>query len=140
MKKVLLDTNVVLDAIAAREPFRASAERIFLCAAQGKIEAFLTASSVTDIYYIARKSIGDDAAREALRGLLQLFSLVDVRRQECEAALDLPLADYEDALMVICAKKAGADYIATRDKDFLAQSSGAMSVISPETLLRKCKS
>ncbi len=136
MRKALLDTNVVLDAIAAREPFRADAERIFLLAAQEKIEACLTASGMTDIYYIARKSMADDAAREALRSLLQLFSVVDVGRRECEEALDLSLADYEDALMVVCARKAGADHIVTRDKEFLAQSKEA---ISPEAFLKKCK-
>lgn len=137
MKKALLDTNVILDAMTSREPFRASAERIILLAAEGKIEVCLTASSVTDLYYIARKHLDEDAVREALRNLFQVFAVVDVRGQDCEAALDLPLDDYEDALMAVCGRKAGADFVVTRDKEFLAAPSSIAPAISPEAFLKK---
>lgn len=139
MTKALIDTNVILDAIAAREPFRVVAERVFLLAAREKIEACFTASAVTDLYYIARKQLPDETVREALRGLFRIFTLVDVRRQECEAALDEPLDDYEDALLVVCGRKANVDYIVTRDKEFLAAAPEGPQVISPEAFLKKCK-
>ena len=135
MKRALLDTNIALDAIAAREPFRANAERIFLLAAEGKIEAFLAASAVTDIYYIARKHLPEDSVREALRNLFHVFNILDVRRQECESALDVPMDDYEDALLVVCARKANVNCIITRDKKLLALSSDTPAVVTPEAFL-----
>ena len=118
--KILLDTNIILDAITAREPFSVAAPELFLLAAQEQIEASITASSVTDIYYLARKSLSDDEAREAIRKLFQIFTVINVGRADCEAALDLPMDDYEDAIVAVCAKKAEAKYIVTRDERFLS--------------------
>jgi len=73
MIKALIDTNVVLDALAAREPYRAEAERIFMLAAEEKFQGFVTANSITDIYYLIKKNTSEATAREALRNLLQVF-------------------------------------------------------------------
>ena len=59
MIKALIDTNVVLDALAGREPFRAEAERIFMLAAEEKFQAFVTANSITDVYYLVRKNTSE---------------------------------------------------------------------------------
>ncbi len=134
--KVLLDTNVLLDAIAARQPFCGDAQRIFLLAAQERFEGLLTANSVTDIYYVARKTLSDAQAREALRSLFQVFTVVDVRGADCEAALDSRIADYEDAVAVLCARKAGAECIITRDEGFL-QAAPEPAAVSPAAFLEK---
>ncbi len=53
--KILVDTNIVIDALTGREPFRESAEQIFLLAANQIEDLYITASSAADIYYLARK-------------------------------------------------------------------------------------
>ncbi len=136
MIRALIDTNVVLDALASREPFRADAEKIFMLAAEEKLQAFVTANSITDIYYLIRKNVSDAAAREALRNLLQLFTVVGISGDDCEAALDSPIADYEDALAAVCAVKAGVDHIVTRDEDFL-KAQAEPRIVLPATLLRE---
>ncbi len=137
MKKALLDTNIVLDAIAAREPFRENAEAIFRLIKDKTINAFITANSVTDIYYVARKKRGEAETREALRILLNTFSLVDVRGHECREALEYPLEDYEDALLCVCGLKAGVDCVITRDEGMLQAKKGALQILSPETFLKR---
>lgn len=52
--KILVDTNIVIDALTGREPFRESAEQIFLLAANQIEDLYITASSAADIYYLAR--------------------------------------------------------------------------------------
>lgn len=47
--KVVVDTNVILDALAKREPWNNEADQIFIMAANQRIEAYITANSVTDI-------------------------------------------------------------------------------------------
>lgn len=54
--KELLDTNVLIDAIAAREPFKDAAQEITMMAANEQIERFITANSIVDIYYVASKN------------------------------------------------------------------------------------
>ncbi len=137
MMKALLDTNVVLDSLAAREPFRENAEMIFRLIKKKRITAFITANSVTDIYYIARKSRSESETREALRILLNAFSIVDVVGRECREALDFPLDDYEDAILCVCALKAGIDCIVTRDKCLLEVKRSDIQLVSPEDFLKQ---
>ena len=135
--KALLDTNILLDAIASRAPFSEAAQKIFLLAAQGHIEGYITANSMTDIYYITRKSLSDNETREALYNLLQIFNVIDVCGKDCKAALSSPVADFEDAVVSECGKKAQVDFIVTRDEDF--QNSKSVPVpIDPTKFLEKC--
>jgi predicted nucleic acid-binding protein len=133
--KVLVDTNVILDAIAAREPFRQDAERIILMAAEEKIEGFISAKSITDIYYVARRNLSEKAVREALRNLFSVFSILAVDSDDCKVALDFPLEDYEDAILAVCGHRAGMDCIISRDKDFL-ESNTILQVVSPPVFLK----
>lgn len=132
----LLDTNIVLDALAAREPFRNDAERLFMLAAEERYAGHITANSLTDIYYIASKHLPAEAVREALRNLMQVFSVVDVRGIDCEAALDLPMDDFEDALVAMCGCNAGVDVIISRDAAFLSAQS-PVPVVSPADFLER---
>lgn len=134
--KTLLDTNVVLDALAAREPFRRDAEQLFLLAAEERYTGYITANSLTDIWYIASKRLPADAVREALRHLMQLFTVVEVCGADCETALDLPMEDFEDALVAVCGRKADVDCIVTRDEVFLA-ALGPVPVCTPAAFLRQ---
>ena len=134
--KALLDTNVVLDALAAREPFRKEAEQLFLLAAEERYAGYITANSLTDIWYIASKHLPAEAVREALRHLMQVFSVVDVRGMDCEAALDLPMDDFEDALVAVCASACEIDCIVTRDEVFLAAQS-PVPALSPAAFLKR---
>ena len=118
--KVLIDTNVILDVLAKRLPFYSHAEKIFFLAAEEKIEALITASSVTDIYYLIRKHLKDSKeAKLTLLKLFTLFQIVDVTGDDCKKALELNVSDYEDALLATCARREKVEYIITRNiKDF----------------------
>lgn len=116
--RIAFDTNVILDAIMAR-PDMEAATRLLRAVAEEKIEGVITANTITDIYYIARKKIGDKNAREAIFELLSIFDVAAVDGSICMDALSLPMADYEDAIMAVCADRNFAGYIATRDDDFV---------------------
>ncbi|MBR4212009.1 MAG: PIN domain-containing protein [Oscillibacter sp.] len=120
--KISFDTNVLLDAIANREGYR-EAQSLITLVAERRIEGLIAASSITDIYYIARKAIGDERAREAVRNLLRLFEVSCVDDTACLTALDVPMKDYEDAVLAVCSARANADFIATRDREFLEADS-----------------
>lgn len=119
--KVLIDTNVILDALVRRFPYCDPAEKLFLLVAEDKLRAFMTASSVTDIYYLLRKNLhNENQAREILLRLFSLFEIIEVTGNDCEKAMSLPLNDYEDALIATCARRKKLDLIITRNtKDFI---------------------
>ena len=129
--RILIDTNVILDMIAKREPFFTSAAKVILLSAEEKIEAYITANVVTDISYIAcRHYMRESEARDMLHKLLKL----DVGHKDCLRALTLPMEDYEDALLAVCAKRVNADYIITRDIEHFRSS--PVSPISPDDFLK----
>jgi predicted nucleic acid-binding protein len=131
---VLLDTNIIMDALQERQPFDASAKEILRNARNGKIKCCFTANAATDIFYLYKKARGLQSARSALEYLLKNYGVVSVTQEDCLNALSLPIDDFEDALVSICAKKAGADYIVTRDDKFM-RNNLPVPIISPNELL-----
>lgn len=132
---VLIDTNVILDAMLSRSPFGEAAQKLFIMAAEEKINACITASCVTDIYYLLHKHLHDDTkCRQELLKLFTLFNILDVTGSDCEKALELPIPDYEDALLAACAKRGKIECIITRNiKDFNGSS---VKAISPDDFLK----
>ena len=131
--RIVFDTNVVLDALLLR-PDAQAAVRLVSAAAEEIIEGLITANTITDIYYIARKSLGNEKTREVIGELLTLFQVIPVTGGTCEMALQIDMDDYEDAVAAICAMQAGADYIVTRDQGFLDAQS-PVSAVSPKEAL-----
>ena len=117
--KIVIDTNIVLDVLARREPFFAQSQAVMQLVAEGKVEGAITANTITDIYYVLRKHLDKQALKVSLSGLMELLDVVDVTGDQCLAALDVPMEDYEDALLACCAKSWKADCIVSRNaKDF----------------------
>ena len=114
--KVLIDTNLVLDLLLNRKPFVSKAVKVFEQAETGHIEAYITANSVTDIVYILRKAYSGDQIREHLQNMFGFIKIMSVTASNVFSAFKLGMPDYEDALLVQCAKAGGVDFIVTRNK------------------------
>lgn len=119
MLTVLLDTNVVLDTLSSRDGFRDASDKIFSLLAKEMLDGYVVASSITDIYYILRRHLSDKSCRDLLQELFSLVTVLPVFYDDCLAALNSPITDYEDALVEVCRQNANIDYIITRDQDFL---------------------
>ena len=131
---VLLDTNVIMDALQERQPFDAMAKEILLRAQSGEFTCYFTANAATDIFYLYTKARGVRSARQALAFLLSTYKVVSVTHEDCVEAMSIPIEDFEDALVSACAKKAGVDYIISRDADF-SRSDSPVKVIAPKDFL-----
>ena len=118
--RALIDTCIVIDALQSREDFYDDAQKIFLAVANKWFVGFLTAKSVTDIYYLMhRYTHNDKDTRVALNTLFQLFELIDTAGMDCRRAISSDISDYEDAVMVESAVRSGVDCIVTRNiKDY----------------------
>ena len=133
--KLLIDTNIILDALMNRTPWAKAAQDIILAVAEEKAEGCITASSFTDIHYLLRKNLKDkEKTKQTLLGLLTVVNVLDVTGSDCEKAFDLPMSDYEDALLATCGKRHKADYIVTRDLKHFEGS--PVEVIQPDELLK----
>jgi predicted nucleic acid-binding protein len=123
MMRFLFDTNVVLDVLLNREPWVAEARELWQASDDGRITGYVTASAMTDIFYVARRLADLETAHTAVRICLKAFEICPVDRQALEQAIALPGKDFEDNLQIACASIAGLDGIVTRDtKDFAKTS------------------
>jgi len=71
--KVLVDANVVLDILLHRQPWYTDAALIFGLAEENSIKSYVSASAITDIFYIAQKQLGKRATVEAIKWLFGVF-------------------------------------------------------------------
>lgn len=133
--KILVDTNIIIDTLTGREPFRESAEQIFMLAANQIEDMYITASSATDIYYLVRKHLHNtEQSKNTMSKLYQLFGILDVTANDCQDALLLDMKDYEDAVISCCAKRNQMDYIVTRNiKDY---EHSKVKVLLPDDFIR----
>lgn len=133
--KILVDTNVIIDALTSREPFRDDAEQIFIFAANRIEDMYITASSATDIYYLVRKHLhSTEQAKSVMLKLYELFYILDVTASDCKEALLTEMGDYEDAMISCCAIRNHMDYIVTRNiKDY---EKSKIQAILPNQLIK----
>ena len=115
MKKVLLDTNVVLDFILKREPNYGYAQTIVKEIVNGNVQGYITASMATDIFYLLQKTNGKIFALNALTDLLIILDVLTVYRDDVYSTLYLGWDDFEDALQAYVAVRSGMDAIITRN-------------------------
>ena len=114
--RVLLDTNVLLDALLAREPFVADAAFLLEAVEAGRLEGFVAATTVTDVHYlVGRQAKSTEVATTAVTRLLKLMEICPVDRRVLEQAIALGLVDFEDAVQVASAISLGLEAIVTRD-------------------------
>jgi len=132
---VLIDTNVALDVILKREPFFESAQLVMLASERNYIRGFITASAITDIFYVTNKYLKDKAAARNLlkEHLMGSVNVATVDGNVIYRALDMEWDDFEDCVQYVVGESISADYIVTRNpKDF---SEGEIKVASPEELI-----
>lgn len=132
--RALIDTCIVIDVLQSRQPFNRAAQALFLAVANRHFDGFLTAKSITAIYYLTHRATHSDAeTRRILTTLFQLFDLVDTRGVDCRRALSTDITDYEDAIMVESAVREGMDCIVTRNLSDYTKAS--IPVYTPDDFL-----
>lgn len=133
--KVLIDTNIMIDALTNRDGRSGfSATVIDLCAKQ-VIDGYVELHSISNMYYILRKQYSDAERRTILKRYNEILKVAEVGNDVVDTAINnTAISDYEDALQYACAETVGADYIVTRNiKDY---EKAEIRAISPEELLK----
>ena len=129
MKKIFVDTNVLLDVILNREAFRDASSVVWADCETGKARGMIAAVSLNNIHYIAAKRLGKEKALQAVRILLGIFTVVPLDEKVLRLAVDLPQKDFEDALQLYSAVLGKADVLVTRDMGHFATD--LLPVVSP---------
>ena len=120
--KVLIDTNVVLDILLNRIDFYEDSVSVFVMAEKKLVTGYISASAITDIFFIAKKKLGKKHTKEAIKEILQVFKPATVSDTHIYQALDIDWDDFEDSIQYIVGKSFFADYIITRNSQDYSSS------------------
>lgn len=135
MIRVLLDTDVVLDLLANRQPFAVEASVLWLAHEQSRLEAFVSPITPINVFYILRKQEGNVLARQAVGRLLARVQICLLNRAILDTANALPMIDFEDAVQAASAAAAGLDAIVTRNtKDY---TGAPLPILTPTEALAR---
>lgn len=131
---VLVDTNILIDYLLKRASFYADAQRVIAACSTDDIDGFVAFHSVSNIFYILRKSHTANDRLIMLQKICSVLTVTGESHDKIISALNSPeLKDFEDCLQVKCAQEIFADYIVTRDVDDFSGSS--IPAISPQKFL-----
>jgi predicted nucleic acid-binding protein len=133
--RVLLDTNVILDAMLQRPPWQAAADEVLKAGADGRVTCAATVLSLANIFYVGRRTLGADKARLGVRAYLAAFDIVAIDEDTLKDADALPGADFEDNIQIAAAMRGGLDAVVTRDPSGFAAS--PVVVLTPDELLQR---
>ena len=135
VNKIFIDSDVVIDFFTDRKPFANPASEIFELNEQGKIQLYLSAASVNNIYYIVRRFLGHKETLKVIEELTEMTEIVGTTKKEILQALKNDFKDFEDSIQYSCAVTIkGLEAILTRNvKDY---SNSKIAIFTPENYLK----
>jgi predicted nucleic acid-binding protein len=133
IKRVLIDSDVLLDIALAREPFVEHSSMVLAIFEQKLCAGVVSSNILTNVYYVLRKLSSNEQARDFIRDLLQIIEVVSVNHNAVLEALDSEFTDFEDGIQHFAALEARCDCIVTRNNMDYAKA--AIPVYSPREFI-----
>ncbi len=136
MKKVFLDTNILVDLIADRKPYSKFAIEIFNKAEEKKLKIYTSSHSIATTHYLLKKYLDEKELRTVLFNLLDYINVISVDIDVLKKGLRSKHKDFEDAIQIFCASSIEKiDCIVTRNiKDY---KDSEILVLSPDEFCMK---
>ena len=136
MKKIFVDTNILVDLIADRRPFSKFAVEIFSKAEERKIKLYTSSHSIATTHYLLKKYVDEKELREILHNILDYLSIIVIDQDVIKKGLKSKHKDFEDALQIISAYSIEKlDCIVTRNiRDF---KDAEIPILTPEELTKR---
>lgn len=131
--KLFLDTNVVIDVIAAREPFVADSRAVLSLCETGKVQGCISALTLCTVSYVLRKYVAPGTMRNKLRDFRNVLTPVDLSVSLLDKAISSSISDFEDAVQFFSAVYSEVDYIITRNVKHFPQDN--IPVLTPTDFL-----
>ena len=113
--RVLIDSDVILDVLAEREPFHSDSAVVWALVEAERAEGVVSALTFSNVFYIARKAFGAQTALAGVRKVADVFDIATVDDAVVKDAIASGLPDFEDALQAFAGQRAGATHVVTRD-------------------------
>jgi predicted nucleic acid-binding protein len=135
MKKIFLDTNVIIDFLGDRRPFSKFAFDIFKKGFDGEVELWTSTNSITTVYYILQKLSSEKRSRDLISLLLGQIRVQAITQEHLLLASKSKFTDFEDGVQHYCAISIiGMAAIITRNKKDFSESN--LNILAPDEFLQ----
>lgn len=114
--KAFLDTNVIVDFMAEREPFFLDAATIFDMHRNGKIELSASSLTLVNCAYIIQKAYSKDIMLSKIAWLCDNMDITSVDKADILNAIKSGKCDFEDRVQYFSSLRSRPNIILTRDK------------------------
>jgi predicted nucleic acid-binding protein len=119
IKKIFIDSDIILDVLTEREKFFEPAAELFELGISKRIELFTTAIVLANVFYMLRKTIGTENAKKNLQKLRLIVHVLPVNEKIVDLSLNSKFTDFEDGLQYFTAKENNIPILITRNtKDY----------------------
>lgn len=134
MKNIFLDTNVLMDILANREPFYKSSSEIYKLGLRKKVILFTSSNTISTLHYLLKKFTTEENIRQSLDEVTTILSIIPVDINIIKKSLKSNHKDFEDAIQIVSAQSINTmDCIVTRDlKDY---KFAEINVLTPDDFL-----
>ena len=123
MKRLLLDTNILIDLLARRVPFYDEAVGLFLLAETQSVQLSVSSISMVNIHYVLKRQLSEQKVRKVLTDLRLLVGVLPMNQKISDLALNSDFKDFEDAIQYHTALEFAQEVIITRNLQDFKQSS-----------------
>jgi len=118
-RKIFVDTDIIYDMLATREPHYQAAAKLFTLSDEGKIQIFISALTIANIYFLISKQLSSTQAKQIIRKFRLLVHVVSLNEKIIDLALNSDFSDFEDAIQYYCALESDIELLLTRNlKDY----------------------
>lgn len=134
MKNIFLDTNVLMDILANRQPFYKSSSEIYKLGLRKKAILFTSSNTISTLHYLLKKFTTEENIRKSLEEVTTVLSIIPVDINIIKKSLKSNHKDFEDAIQIVSAQSLNTmDCIVTRDlKDY---KFAEITVLTPDDFL-----
>lgn len=115
MKKIFIDTDIILDLLANRKSFYLPAAQVFSLADNGKLHIHVSSLTLATLYYLLSKDSGQEKAKKILFKFKSIVTVLPVDNKTIELALSSDFKDFEDGIQYFCAIESKCSAILTRN-------------------------
>lgn len=137
MRKIIFDTDVILDAFITDRPDNGRVLTLIeKCSgfSEENMLGMVTSTTLQDVYNFCSIAYSPETAYEGIRHLADLITIVPVSAEECVKAFESDEADFADGILRASAEINGADFILTRNTNAFRTS--AVRAVTPDEFMK----
>ena len=134
MTNIFVDSDIILDLLAKREPYYIYAANLFTLIDQKEVNAFTSPIVFANFHYFLKKLTSNTSALKSLRKLKTLINILPVDERVIEQSLNSEFTDFEDAIQYFTAVNNKINIIITRNKTDYKKSK--ISILTAEEFMK----